>query len=126
MQEQQAAATQLRLNAEAAAAAAPQEAEEGAAGKGQRAAAVLALSCSMQNATGASKQLNVTLLESEGAARVSHAGHTFMTDATFTPDSVSWRVGNIQTSISRFDLSLVFDSPKLKDTGTCSLAERKF
>ncbi len=130
IQEQQALAEQLRLDAEAAAGAAAatsqHEAEQQALAEQQRLAAGVSLSCTLHQASEREKRLGVTLFESQTKARVTHAGHTFMTDATFTPDTVSWKVGNISTNISRIDLSLLFDSPKLKDTGTCTLAERKF
>ncbi len=89
-------------------------------------AAGVSLSCTLHQAEPGQKQLGVTLFETQAKARVTHAGYTFMTEASFTPDTVSWKVGNIVTNISRIDLSLLFDSPKLKDTGTCTLAERKF
>ena len=49
-----------------------------------------------------------------------------MVDAAFTPDTVSWNVGEFATTISCLDLSLVFGPERSKETGTCALAQRQF
>ncbi len=117
-EEQQAAARQLRLNAEAAAARAQREAEQRAAQEQQqKLTAGVTLSCTMDRLDGPLKQLGVALFERESKARVTHAGNTFMVDAAFTPDTVSWNVGEFNTTISRLDLSLVFGPTNTKSLG---------
>lgn len=120
-QEQQAAAEQQAMNEIVLRGAAPPVAAAPAI-----AAAGVALSCTMHQLDGPLKQLGVTLFESQAKARVTHAGNTFMVDAAFTPDTVSWNVGEYVTTISRLDLSLVFGPAKSKETGSCALAQRQF
>jgi len=80
----------------------------------------------MDHLPGALKNLGVTFFESQLKAQVTHGGVSFMTAATFAPDTVSWSMGEYVTTISRLDLSLVLGSEKLEDTGTCARAQRQF
>lgn len=88
--------------------------------------ALVSLSCTFDRLGPPLKQLTVTLDENSSSAQVTHAGYTYTAEAAFTPENVSWKVGDYATTISRLNLSVVFGTDDVRDSGTCQIAQRQF